>query len=112
MGELEAKDIKYGLIAIDRRELESDEDNKEAVILHFCGFDEKPTQHDIEVFFNTMATTPELGVMDIMEFIDVYDAETSIIEQYKNDLINGVINEVKINENGNTISTLNNSGAM
>jgi hypothetical protein len=100
MGQLEAIDMKFGLIAVDRRELDSDP-NSEAVILHFCGYATKPTKQDVDLFFNTMATTPEFGVMDIMEFIDVYEAEDSIIEQYRNDLLNGTIIAVNIlDENG------------
>lgn len=103
MGQLEAKDMKFGLIAVDRRELDSDP-NAEAVILHFCGYGSKPTKEDVDLFFNTMATTPEFGVMDIMGFIDVYEAEDSIIEQYRDDLLNGTITEIKLEEDGNTIS--------
>ena len=111
MGQLEVKDMQFGLIAVDRRELDSDP-NSEAVILHFCGYGSKPTKEDVDLFFNTMATTPEFGVMDIMEFIDVYEAEDSIIEQYRNDLLNGVITEIKLNENGSTFPDPHADGIM
>jgi len=111
MGQLEPKDMKFGLIAVDRRELDSDP-NSEAVILHFCGYGSKPTQQDIDLFFNTMATTPEFGVMDIMEHIDVYEAEDSIIEQYRNDLLNGTITEIKLEDDGKTVSGSDAGGTM
>ena len=111
MGQLEVKDMKFGLIAVDRRELDSDP-NAEAVILHFCGYGSKPTKEDVDLFFNTMATTPEFGVMDIMEFIDVYEAEDSIIEQYRNDLLNGTITEIKLEDDGKTVSDSDAGGTM
>lgn len=109
MGQLEAKDMKFGLIAVDRRELDPDP-KAEAVILHFCGYGSKPTQSDVNLFFSTMATTPEFGVMDIIEFIDVYEAEKSIIDQYREDLLNGTINEVNIPEDGKPVLDANAGG--
>jgi len=109
MGQLDVKDMKFGLIAVDRRELDSDP-NSEAVILHFCGYGTEPTTQDVDLFYNTMATTPEFGVMDIMEFIDVYEAEESIIEQYRNDLINGTINAVNILDDDGTTTFNTNAG--
>jgi hypothetical protein len=101
MGQLEAKDMKFGLIAIDKRDL-SDDPKSEAVILHFCGYGNKPTEDDISMFFYTMANTPEFGLTDKMEFIDVYEAPESIVEQYRTDILNGEISETKINDDGTT----------
>ena len=99
MGALIPEEMKFGLIAVDRRELEADP-AAEAVILHFCGYAEKPTQQDVNDMFKTMAETPEFGVSDKMQFIDVYDAPETIVEQYRAELLSGDIKEVKIDDDG------------
>lgn len=106
MSELAIKDMKYGLIAVDSREFESNPGG-DVTILHFCGYGNKPTKQDVDMFFYELAHTPEFGVQDIMEFIEVYDAPDDVVEQFREDLLNGLIPEMKPEKNGNTD---NNSG--
>lgn len=102
MGALIPEEMKFGLVAVDRRELDANP-LAEAVILHFCGYAEKPTQQDINDMFKTMADTPEFGVADKMPFIDVYDAPETVVEQYRAELLNGDIKEVKIDDDGKVV---------
>lgn len=92
MDNFEFEDLKYGLIAVDRRDFEQNPDG-DVSILHFCGYKSPVTQNEINEFFRELSTTPEFGVMDIMEFIDVFEAPESVVEEYRNGLINGNITE-------------------
>jgi hypothetical protein len=94
------EDIKYGLVAFDRRELEADPE-RGAIILHFCGYADPITAEDLREFKRTLAKTPEFGLTDKMEFIQIEYATQENIEQYKTDLINQTLTE----ENGKSIFT-------
>lgn len=92
--ELKPEDMQYGLMAVDMREMQSKPDEP-VVILHFCGYANPPTQEDVNLMYHTMATNKDFGVSDIMEHIAIYTAPQSIVEEYRNDLINGVANPVE-----------------
>lgn len=99
MGLLKPEDMKYGLIAIDNREL-SEDPTAGLVMRHFCGYASPVTDADVKDFYDTIATTPEFGLMDQMEHIEVYDAPDHIIARYRDHIINGKLTEVKMTEDG------------
>jgi hypothetical protein len=88
--EFPIEEMKYGLIAIDKREYDGTEDGN-VTILHFCGYKEKPTCNEITELRRELATEPDFGVMDIIEHVGIFDAPEWLVEEYRNDIISGKI---------------------
>ena len=79
MEEFKLKDIKYGLIAIDSAQ----EDDEFLDILHFCGYKEKPTQHEADELYKELSEDEEFGLTDIIDRIIILPAPDDIVESYK-----------------------------
>jgi hypothetical protein len=85
--------LTHGLVVVDKRKMEASKDGM-VNVLHFCGYWREPTQEDVNSLMHELATTPEFGVMDIIEHIGIYDATPELVEEYKADIISGKINEI------------------
>jgi len=83
--------IKYGLMAIDRREMEADE-NANPAVLHFCGYEKKPAQNEVNELYRELKEDKEFGLSDIFEHIDIYEAPESVVEHFK-DTVKTIDNE-------------------
>lgn len=89
--------MKYGLVVIDSRAVNED---GEAPILHFCGYEENPSDFDVQDLYRELGETPEFGCMDIMDFIEIHDASPEIVTEYREGLLNGEITEVNTEDYG------------
>jgi hypothetical protein len=76
------EEMKFGLIAIDRREIENDPD-VDPTILHFCGYKEPINQKVVDELYRDLTEDTRFGLSDIIEFIDVYEAPEAVIEMFK-----------------------------
>jgi hypothetical protein len=85
--------LKYGLVVVDKRNMEESKDGM-VNVLHFCGYWREPTQEDVNGLMHELATTPEFGVMDIIEHIGIYDATPELVAEYNADIISGKISEI------------------
>ena len=64
--------IKYGIVALDPKTNE---------ILHFCGFEEKPTENDFEYLEEELTSDPDFNLIGV-DFDLVYAAD-DIVEFYQ-----------------------------
>jgi len=83
--ELQPDEMKYGLIAVDKRDI-VDDDNKQIAadkILCFFGYEEKPTCNDIEDMRAVVFKDPLFKNIDALNHIGIYDAPKNIIKFFK-----------------------------
>ena len=79
--------MTHGLIALDRRQVEGESDTDPSV-LHFCGYESKPSQDDINALYLELKVKKEFGLNEIFEHIVVYDAPEEVIEHFRGDVKN------------------------
>jgi hypothetical protein len=83
--------IKYGLIVLNREDLE----NGIYEILHFVGYEEKPTDIDITSLVDELKTDETFGLTELGKNMIIIEAADETVDEYRN-IINGVnINEGK-----------------
>ncbi len=73
--------LRYGLMAIDRRQFESDDEFLN--ILHFCGYQVEPDEEDIEILLKELQTDEEHELTEIADYIMVIPAPEDIVEKYQ-----------------------------
>ena len=83
MSELNIKDIKYGLIAID-----STQQGEMLDVLHFCGYWEQPTQVDAESLLEELSTDAEFGLTEIADRLEIRIAPDWLVAEYINNIEN------------------------
>lgn len=71
------KDIKFGLIAVDPTQEGDDLD-----VLHFCGYWNQPTLVDVESLREELKTSPEFGLSDIADRLEIIPAPDWLIQEY------------------------------
>lgn len=71
-------DFKFGIMAIRPAEVEGMVD-----ILHFCGYEEKPTKADYNVLREELASDEEFGLIASMDDITLVEAPDTIVRLYK-----------------------------
>jgi len=79
--ELNPKEIKYGLIAIDPTEKGGSK-----TILHFCGYWDKPDKQDAESLREELMTDKEFGLTEIAHRLDILPAPDYIVKKYIKDI--------------------------
>jgi hypothetical protein len=72
--------INYGLMAVSPEVKEAGKGTFDDV-LHFCFYEEKPTNHDIEVLHNELSTDPEFGLIN-SDFV-IIEATPEICEVFQ-----------------------------
>lgn len=83
--ELLPDEIKFGLIAVDKRDIDEGEIKQIPAdkILCFFGYEEKPTCNDIEDMRAVVFKDPLFKNLDALTHIGIYDAPKNIIEFFK-----------------------------
>jgi hypothetical protein len=79
--ELDPKNIKFGLIAIDP---EQEGDMKD--VLHFCGYWNQPTLVEVESLKKELAEDPEFGLINIAHRLEIIPAPDDIMEMIIKDI--------------------------
>jgi hypothetical protein len=79
--ELDPKNIKFGLIAIDP---EQEGDMKD--VLHFCGYWNQPTLVEAEDLKRELAEDPEFGLINIAHRLEIIPAPDDIMEMIIKDI--------------------------
>ena len=67
--------INYGLVVVDP-------ENPNAV-LHFCGYENEPTQNDVDELYAELRTDEEFGLTDIIQDLDIADATEEMMKYFK-----------------------------
>lgn len=80
LGDFGLKDIKYGLIAIDTNQ----EGEEFLDILHFCGYEEEPTENEVIDLYRELSEDEEWGLTEMMDRILIIPAPQEIVESYRN----------------------------
>ena len=83
MNELDPKDIKYGLIAID-----STQEGEMLDVLHFCGYWNKPTKVDADSLLEELSTDSEFGLTEIAQRLKIMVAPDWLVAEYIKDIEN------------------------
>ena len=52
-------------------------------ILHFCGYQDKPTERDIKSLREELRDDPEFGLQEIWDKVEIQEASEGIVEEYK-----------------------------
>ena len=65
--------INYGLVAVD-----SEDD-----ILHFCGYEEEPTQTDIDHLREELSQDISFGLTEMMGEIEIITASDEVLKFYQ-----------------------------
>jgi hypothetical protein len=71
--------INYGLVAVD-----SNDD-----ILHFCGYEEEPTQCDIDHLREELSQDMSFGLTEMMDEIEIITASDEVLKFYQDVVGNG-----------------------
>ena len=79
MNELDPKDIKYGLIAVD-----STQEGEMLDVLHFCGYWNQPTKQDAESLLDELSTDPEFELTEIADRLEIRIAPDWLVTEYIN----------------------------
>lgn len=79
MNELDPKDIKYGLIAVD-----STQEGEMLDVLHFCGYWNQPTKQDAESLLAELSTDPEFELTEIADRLEIRIAPDWLVTEYIN----------------------------
>jgi hypothetical protein len=80
--ELNPKDIKYGLIAID-----PEQEGEMKDILHFCGYWEEPNELSIQGLKEELMTDEEFGLTEIAHRLVILPAPEYIVQEFVKDII-------------------------
>lgn len=83
MNELDPKDIKYGLIAID-----STQEGEMLDVLHFCGYWNQPTKVDADSLLEELSTDPEFELTEIAHRLKIMVAPDWLVAEYIKDIEN------------------------
>lgn len=75
--ELDPKEIKFGLIAID-----PDQEGEMKDVLHFCGYWNQPTLVDVESLKKELAEDLEFGLSDIAHRLEIIPAPDHIVQGF------------------------------
>jgi hypothetical protein len=75
---MKIKDIKYGLIVVD-----PEEEGEEKSVLHFCGYENKPTKEDINSLFYELEENESFGLSHIVKRLLIIEADDAFIESIK-----------------------------
>jgi hypothetical protein len=65
--------IKYGLVVLDPKTRE---------ILHFCGYENEPTEADMESLRDELRYDPEFGLQAVAGRIIIQRAGKKVVERY------------------------------
>ena len=87
-----AEEMKYGLIVVDKRELDGAKDG-DISVLHFAGYENKPECPEISDLRRELSTDPKFHLTDIMEYCGIYDAPEWLVKQYREGMLSGEISE-------------------
>jgi hypothetical protein len=79
--ELDPKDIKFGLIAIDP---EQEREMKD--VLHFCGYWNQPTLVDVESLRKELSEDTKFGLTDIAHRLEIIPAPDYIVQEFANQI--------------------------
>ena len=72
-------DFKYGLIAIDKRQI-----NDEFLdILHFCGFENKPSKAEADSLLQELSEDESFGLTELIEYLIILPAPDETVEEYR-----------------------------
>lgn len=74
---LNPKDIKFGLIAVDPTQ---EGDMKD--VLHFCGYWNQPTLVDVESLKEELKKDPDFGLTDIADRLDIIPAPDWLVKEF------------------------------
>ena len=83
MSELNVKDIKYGLIAID-----TTQKGEMLDVLHFCGYWNQPTKVDADSLLEELSTDTEFGLTEIADRLKIMVAPDWLVAEYINNIEN------------------------
>jgi len=72
-------DIKYGLIVLNREDLE----NGIYEILHFVGYEKEPNEIDIKSLMEELKTDDSFGLTDLVDNLIIIRAADETVEEYK-----------------------------
>lgn len=67
--------IKYGIMVVDSRE---DDDGLNAIV-HFCGYENSPTQHGFDSLKEELSTDESFGLVNEMQYLVLAEAPSEII---------------------------------
>ena len=79
--------MNFGLIVVDPRE-EGDKS-----ILHFCGYENKPDERDIDSLRQELKEDPEFGLQEIWDKVEILEAPEDVVEEYRRIIETGDENE-------------------
>jgi hypothetical protein len=71
--------IKYGLIVLDP----IPDENGKLGVFHFCGYENRPTDVEIEDLRRELETDEEFGLTDRMNDLIIREALPSVVEFYR-----------------------------
>lgn len=71
--------INYGIMVLDTR-LDADGTNP---ILHFCGFEEFPTDDDFDDLRHELSIDEEFGLTEMMDFVVLIEASADVVAMYR-----------------------------
>lgn len=72
-------EFKYGLIALDKRQINDDELD----ILHFCGYENEPDKVEADLLFEELTTDESFGLTEIAEYLIILPAPDETVEEYR-----------------------------
>ena len=81
MNDLDVKDIKYGLLAIDPRE-----EGVSKTVLHFCGYWTEPGKEDAEALWEELKTDESFGLSDIAEHLVIVPCPADLVQEFIKDI--------------------------
>lgn len=70
--------IKHGLAVYKEGEPES--------VLHFCGYEEEPSEHDVQELFNELAEDEEFGLTEVVDSLVIRRCTQKEVEFVLNNL--------------------------
>lgn len=79
--------IKYGIIAIDKRQIEEGDKDGMVDVIHFCGYENEPTIKEYEDLYRELGEDESFGLTEIIQFIELAPAPEDIVERFKEEII-------------------------
>lgn len=79
--ELNPKDIKFGLLAID-----PNQEGESKSILHFCGYWHEPNQEDMKWLLEELKTDEEFGLTDIADRLIIIKCPEDLLHEFIKDI--------------------------
>lgn len=73
--------MKFGLIVVAKDYLTSNDD--EYHVYHFCGFENEPTQDDIDILYAELKSDPEFGLSDFMDTLQIVTAPSEVVKAFE-----------------------------